>query len=61
MKLFGNWLPFIGVRTWPINNAGEPTEVQKAHFEADFLCMEWLGFGVMFAISPVRRPPASAR
>lgn len=54
MEIFGNYLPFIGFRTFPIDNEGNPTDTADAHLEADFLCFEWLGYGVCCFRGPAR-------
>jgi hypothetical protein len=55
MSAFGNWLPFVGFRTFPVDNHGNPTNTASAHFEADFLCFEWFGFGAACLRGQMRR------
>lgn len=56
MKLFGGWLPFIGVVALPTDNTGEPTGIPGAHWEADFFGVEWFGEGLaLFRVSGYRR------
>jgi hypothetical protein len=54
MDIFGNYLPFIGFQTMPVDNDGEPTLVASAHFEADFFCLEWWGHGISIWRGDVR-------
>lgn len=57
MKLFGGWLPFLGLRTFPVTRDGEITAIQHANYEADCLVIEWLEEGIQLASYDVRRRP----
>jgi hypothetical protein len=55
MKIFGNILPFIGFQIMDTDSEGNLTDVQHAHWESDFFCVEWLGCGLALSGLEPRR------
>jgi hypothetical protein len=59
--LFGWLLPYIGWETRPCHRDGDPIfddpespETPPAFFEADYLSVEWFGFGAFVMVKNVR-------
>ncbi len=53
MEIWGNYLPFVGIRIHPVDNAGDPTDSPNAHWEREVFVVEWLGFGVCLWQGPI--------
>lgn len=58
MKIFGGLLPFIGFRTWRVDNDGFPIlkyEIARhSKWEADFFMIEWFFRGWILFSTEVR-------
>jgi hypothetical protein len=55
MRIFGGILPFLGLRTLPVDNEGGVTDVPHANYEAECLVFEWFDEGVQLAFYDLRR------
>lgn len=56
MKIMGTFLPFIGFRTFPIDNEGMPVLEggENSPWESDCFMLEWFGLGVILFTTGVR-------
>jgi hypothetical protein len=55
MRIFGGILPFLGLRTLPVDNEGNITDVRNPHYEAECLVAEWFDEGIQLAVYDIRR------
>ena len=56
MEIWGNYLPFIGFRTFRLNRFYDPVEEEEVPiWEVDVFVVEWLGEGRCLWQGPYRR------
>lgn len=49
MSFWGGWVPFIGWRTFYLDDLGELTD-EKTDYKASCFCIEWLEAGILIHV-----------